>query len=78
MNKIKWVKWLPVVSELNEKLSENSKAAEDLLREKGAVVLPQSAGSVSRCTCLRRTLDAGHVLRGMLLNSGFLKTLSDS
>lgn len=50
MNKIKWVKWLPVVSELNEKLSENSKAAEDLLREKGTVVLPQSAGSVSRCS----------------------------
>lgn len=78
VSKMKRVKWLPLFSELNGKLSENSQAAEDLILEKGTHSAHlHLAVSVSRHLCLHFKLNAGHVLRGMLLNPGFLKTLFD-
>lgn len=51
VNKMKRVKWLPVSSELNEKLSENSQAAEDSFIDKGTHSAPlHLTESVSRRT----------------------------
>lgn len=75
VNKMKRVKCLPVSSELSEKLSENSQAAEDLILDKGTQSVPLS-GSV----CLEAPLppfqaECWSPVKGLLLNPGFLKTL---
>ena len=78
VNKMKWVKWLPVGSELNVKLSENTKAAEGWVRKGSILSRLHLAVSVGRHTSASIfTPNAGHTLRGMLLNTGFPKALFD-
>lgn len=78
VNKMKWVKWLPVVSELSVKLSENTRAAEGWVRKGGILSRRHLAVRVARRTsAFIFTPNAGHTLRGMLLNSGFQKALFD-
>lgn len=78
VNRMKWVKWLPVLSELNVKLSENTRAAEGWVRKGDILSRRHRAVSMARRTSASIfTPNAGHTLRGMLLNSSFQKTFFD-